>query len=201
MKNAPLLIGEDVTILEKNIWATNQDGWIGFDKVRTSRGLEGYVFDRYTGSGFFGATHGLYSVPSAETGASRTVTQDESITLWQDRELPQSELSKLSGRAFIDTASGILVVDLYNGSSWTISEITVLMTVSQRGKHKTWNPILTRAYRLTNPYSDYPLNSVLDAPMSSGPLSNEKIGAYIGFTLKYNQRFEWRIQAAKGRPV
>jgi len=100
----------------------------------------------------------------------------------KEQELPIGELSKLvRGQAVI--TSSYLECDTYNGSDWTVSELTVLVTVrGQDGRE-----LLSRKYRLIPSSGSF-----------GGPLENSKFFANLGFSLEKGQGWYWEIVAARG---
>jgi len=170
----------------------NQGVHGSFDKVRSRDGKEGYVYDAYVEIPVVPPPKSATApetVPTKETSVSGTVGQEQS-----PGELPHSELPKLQGRAGIDS-SGNLIVDLYNGSPWTISEFTVLLTVRDRKKNTV---LLSRQYRVFPGYRDtVNFQSWPNTPL--GPLSSSRFSAAVGFTLRRNRdTLSWSILSAKG---
>jgi hypothetical protein len=97
------------------------------------------------------------------------------------QELPTERLAKLEGQASVDDV-GWIEVHVYNGSDWTVSEITVLVTVLDAQN----NQILSRPYRL--------------AGGPSTPQSDTRFRDSLGFTLAKGQAWTWSITSAKGKP-
>jgi hypothetical protein len=81
-----------------------------------------------------------------------------------------------------------IYLNLYNGSACAIRAITVVVTVLERGEDKTWNPTLTRAYRLVP----------TEARDALSPLSVGGFFAALGLTFNGEHRFTWKIQDAEG---
>jgi hypothetical protein len=177
---------------EVSVSLRNQGAHGSFDKVRSRDGKEGYVYDAYVEILLVAPPKSATApetVPTKETSVSGTVGQEQS-----PGELPHSELPKLQGRAGIDS-SGNLIVDLYNGSPWTISEFTVLLTVRDRKKNTV---LLSRQYRVFPGYRDtVNFQSWPNTPL--GPLSSSRFSAAVGFTLRRNRdTLSWSILSAKG---
>lgn len=95
--------------------------------------------------------------------------------------LPDSELSKLTGKASITDQR--IECDIYNGSNWTVSEVTVKITI----KNPDGTEDLTREYRLTPQYIG-----------NCAPLTSRTFDADLGFSLKEKQTFSLNIVSAKG---
>lgn len=108
----------------------------------------------------------------------------------RDQELPAKDVAKLIGQARFATRLAYsssydsLEVEVYNGSDWTISEITVLVTVLNANKSQ----ILSRSYRLSSEYGG-----------NSTPQSSTKFKASLGFELAPDQTWSVSITNAKGK--
>jgi hypothetical protein len=98
-------------------------------------------------------------------------------------ELPTEQVARLTGQAAI-TDIGWIEVHVYNGSNWTASEITVLVTVLDAQK----NQVLSRPYRLIPQDGD-------SFPQSVNTFHNS-----LGFTLDKGQTWTWSITRARGKP-
>jgi hypothetical protein len=111
------------------------------------------------------------------------ISTEESTPAPQEEDLPPSALDKLSGRASI-TSYGWINCDIYNGSNWILSEVTVVVTV----KKLNGAEILSRKYLLTR-----------ESYESGEPLKSSKFHTGLGFELKKGETFSWGILSAKGR--
>lgn len=102
-----------------------------------------------------------------------------------DPELPASQLRLLTTDASI-SSDGRLQCNIYNGSEWDISELTVLVSISDASGAKT----MVREYRLSPSTSWHS-----PAP----PLLHTRFSAELGFTLDKGQTWSWSIARARGR--
>jgi hypothetical protein len=84
-----------------------------------------------------------------------------------EQELPAEEVAKPTGQAQI-TSYGWVEIEVYNGSNWKLSEITMLVTVLDSRKAQ----ILSRPYRL-----------LPEAYGNPTPESNTKFHASLGLEL------------------
>lgn len=128
---------------------------------------------------FTGKTEILY--PSGwkpPSGERPSANQHELVAL------PEQELKKLAGEARVG-ASSYLHCDIYNGSTYDVKEIVVLVTI----RDDTDAVKLRRAYQMV-----YTLEG--DKPLR--PLTSGSFGADLGFSLQGDHKFSWRIQDAKG---
>lgn len=99
--------------------------------------------------------------------------------------LPADELRKLTGTAGI--RGEYFDGDIYNGSSYSVYEITLALTVTD----STGTIVLSRLYQLPYTYEgDKPLK-----PLHSGSFFHS-----VGFTLATGQKLSWHIAEAKGQP-
>lgn len=96
---------------------------------------------------------------------------------------PNGEVAKLVDKESM-TLSGEIKVEVYNGSSWQLSEITVLVTVLDDDQK---NQILSRTYRLTPEWE-------------ISPQRDGKFHAFLGVEMIQGQSFTFKITGAKGRP-
>jgi len=97
--------------------------------------------------------------------------------------LPDSELSKLTGKASINYKR--IECDVYNGSNWTVSEVTVKIII----KNSNGTEELAREYRLTPKYA---------LAENCASLTSQTFDADLGFSLEEKQTFSWNIVSAKG---
>jgi tetratricopeptide (TPR) repeat protein len=118
---------------------------------------------------------------------NKSVVVPTSILGRESAIMPASELAKLDGSCRMLEATGGFVCDIYNGSYWNVSEVTVQITVKQREKKKGDSIVLTRLYRLSQP-SGTDLE-----PAKSGGFS-----CYLGFSLSKGQRWQWSFVSANG---
>jgi hypothetical protein len=172
LKNSILKIAIAVIILTillalgAFVWPTRYK----YDRLKMANADSPVRIDRLTGK-----TEILY--PSGWHGVDNRESQTP-----PDQDLPGDELAKLTGQAQI-TSYGWVEFELYNGSSWTISETTVLVEVlDAQGKQ-----IISRPYRLIPEDAD------------SQPQSSEKFHASLGFALARGQTWSFSVTGAKGR--
>ncbi len=126
--------------------------------------------DRFTGQAEGLTGSGWHSLRNSEPTDSN------------DETLPPSELAHLDGRCSIDSLDWINC-DLYNGSTWKLSRVTVAIAVHD----PKGSEILSRNYDLVmRPYE------------SGSPTENTQFHASLGFSVAPPQAWSWRITAAKG---
>jgi uncharacterized protein (DUF111 family) len=111
-----------------------------------------------------------------------TVIADAVESKKSPTELPSEQVGMLTGQATITGSS--VEVHVYNGSHWTASEITVLLTVVDAQN----NQVLSRAY------------SLIPQDVDSTPQSDSVFHNSLGFALEKGQTWTWSITGAKGRP-
>ena len=97
--------------------------------------------------------------------------------------LPPEELKKLDGKGNI-TKYGWFEVNIYNGSTWTVSKLTIMITVTN--KHSNIVDF-SRKYNLS-----------LKMYNNGWPLGNSRYYADLGITLNENQKWNWNIVEARG---
>jgi hypothetical protein len=112
-------------------------------------------------------------------------TSDDTVAVHrEEKELLPEELAKVTGEAQI-TNYGWLEFQVYNGSTWTLNEVTVQVEVFD--VHKAQK--ISRLYRLIpEPYA------------SRGPQTNAKFHAALGFTLDKGETWSFSVSSAKGIP-
>lgn len=116
---------------------------------------------------------------TTDDGGNRAKAQPQS-----KQELPAEEIAELTGQGQI-TADGWVEIEVSNGSNWTLSEVTVLVTVSNAHNMQ----ILSRPYQLLpEVYGDHPQSST-------------KFHASLGFELAQGQTWSFSITGAKGFPA
>ncbi len=106
---------------------------------------------------------------------------EQSRAASQSHELPTGETAKLEGEPRI-TGRGWMEFQVYNGSHWNVSEITVLVKVFDADKTET----ISRSYRMTGQVT---------------PQSSSKFLAELGFTLTAGQTWSYSITSAEGTPT
>lgn len=97
------------------------------------------------------------------------------------RSLPEEEKSKITGymHHFADIL-GNVIIDIYNGSNWTITEITIrIVTKDPYSNNTIWD----RKYKRDK--------------LKILPLSSNSFEVYIGFD-KRKVKVEWYIEDVKG---
>lgn len=125
------------------------------------------------------------------------------------RELPDSEVAKLDGPATIN--GDTLQVSVYNGSSWSLQEITVGLTILRPSATKTayYGParLVTAAAGDTAPAADpAPAEKRSDLTVlyhlkgTAAPLTTTVFSETLGTALGPNQDWHWAIVQAKGLP-
>jgi tetratricopeptide (TPR) repeat protein len=97
--------------------------------------------------------------------------------------IPPDDLKKLDGKGSI-TGSGWFEVDLYNGSTWTVNELTIMITVTN--KHSNIDDF-SRKYKPS-----------LKLYHKGWPLTSSIYYEGLGFELKENQKWSWYIVEARG---
>jgi hypothetical protein len=97
--------------------------------------------------------------------------------------LPPEELKKLDGKGSI-TDYGWFETDIYNGSTWTVNELTIMITVTN--KH-------SNAVELSRKYKPS-----LKQYYNGWPLTSSKYHEGLGFELNENQKWNWNIVEARG---
>lgn len=95
-------------------------------------------------------------------------------------QLPLAQWQKVEGTAWI-TKYGLLEVSLYNGSSWTIKDVQVALTIVKANGEKTDE----RIYDLTG---------------YGVPYKTSRYSTGLGYTLGPGEKFEWYIKSLKGLP-
>ncbi|MGH9404977.1 MAG: trypsin-like peptidase domain-containing protein [Terriglobia bacterium] len=101
-----------------------------------------------------------------------------------EQDLPVEEVAKLGGHAEFTGWNGqMFEVNLYNGSSWKVSSITIRLDVPDEG--------ISRVYRLTASPS-------LGGDTSA--LSNGLYEEYLDFTVVAGEKWGWHIVSAQGFP-
>jgi Flp pilus assembly protein TadD len=100
-------------------------------------------------------------------------------------EVPPEEVSKLQLNCYIED-NGWLSCEVYNGSTWTILQIRLMVVV----QNKHGKEILRREYKLPGTYPETYMP----------PLTSQKILAPVGFTLGWHQRWSFVVTGAKGKP-
>jgi hypothetical protein len=125
------------------------------------------------------------------------------------RELPDSEIAKLDGPATIN--GDALQVSVYNGSSWSLQEITVGLTILRPSDTKTayYGParLVTAAAGDTAPAVEpAPAEKRSDLTVlyhlkgTAAPLTTTVFSETLGTALGPNQDWHWAIVQAKGLP-
>ena len=177
-----------VTILSED-----SQGEDRIDRIRTATGKEAYIFNTYLEEVSDPAPpprHFTISESDIVGPASQT---SSGTSLTEEQELPPAEISKLEGTdAYLPPDYALYATDstvnLYNGSNWTVNEITVLFTVLD-GKKAV---VLSRKYRLR---AVPPKRGIAPA---CGPLSGCFFVTHVDFDMRKNQTFSWSIVGAKG---
>lgn len=115
-------------------------------------------------------------------------------------QLPAIEFKKLEGTCRWET-SGQLLCDIYNGSGWDMSEVTVQITVKQPGGEV----VLSRQYRLAKYFT---LSDSYAARQNTHPdpkkylesLKSSQFFGELGLSLTPSQHWEWSFVGAAGIP-
>jgi hypothetical protein len=128
-----------------------------------------------------------------------TTLGPEGETTTRSDELPPSEVAKLEGTCRLDT-SGELRCDIYNGSGWDMSEVTVQITVKQPGGEV----LLSRQYRLAKYFTlsdSYAARHTHPDPTKYlESLKTSQFFGELGFALTPSQNWEWSFVSAIGIP-
>ena len=102
-----------------------------------------------------------------------------------DREIMGDDLAKITGNGSIEP-SGRFDLDTYNGSRFVLSEITISISVGGPAQYLSMSD---RKYRLLPDYA-----------IQLDPQSASKFHCDLGFTLRADQTWTFRIVGAKGHP-
>ena len=119
-------------------------------------------------------------------------------------DLPQSELAKLEGPANID--GDTLQISMYNGTGWSLKEITIGLTITRRREDTATNFATARLLPATateNPTlagKPADLTLLLHLKGSAAPLATTIFREKLGATLAPDQEWHWAIVQAKGIP-
>jgi hypothetical protein len=105
---------------------------------------------------------------------------DSGQTIPPSFDLPTVDLSDLTGSSALQ--SGILRCNIYNGSHWSLNEITVLVEI----KDKEGAAVFSRRYRMFG---------------TSRPLSNTEFSSDTGITWEPGWTWTWSIVSASGQKV
>jgi hypothetical protein len=121
-------------------------------------------------------------------GAVIAVAVVIAIAVWWAREpnaveLPIMTLRSLEGQASL--SGDYIFAEIYNRSTFTVSEIVVNVVLKEENGQEIWN----RSYGLT------PLSG------TGAPLTSTTFSSKVGFTPSPKQKWEWSITSAKGRPT
>ncbi len=136
--------------------------------------------NRITGTVSVNSGSGWYPWIRKQSGATTTQTQRDSAS----RVLPASELAKVTGTLTV-TESGRAQAEIYNGSNYSIEEITVGIVV----KESSGTLVLDRRYVMAP--SMYIFGGLK-------PLSAATFSANVGFRVAPGQQHSWYIVSAKG---
>ncbi|HXR40662.1 MAG TPA: hypothetical protein VN776_16280 [Terracidiphilus sp.] len=109
-------------------------------------------------------------------------TRDGEQSAPEPKELPKEEVAKISGQAQINSI-GWVEAEIYNGSGWNLSEITLQVNVSDANNAQ----LISRLYRL------FP-----EASGDAAPQTSSKFHADLGFTLGASQSWSYSVGSAKG---
>ena len=117
-------------------------------------------------------------------------------------DMPQSELAKLEGPANI--VGDTLQVSLYNGTSWSLKEITVGLTLVR--KENTVARLAAAKFLPAVVTDDPPASKPSDMTLllhlkgSGSPLVTTVFSEKLGTTLAPDQEWHWAIVQARGIP-
>jgi len=118
------------------------------------------------------------------------------------QDLPESELGKLDGPATID--GDTLQLTVYNGSTWTVNEITVGFTVVRLGEQQARGgngkivPAAAISSSPTEKRSD--ITVLFHLKGTAAPLSTTVFREPLGTALGPDRDWHWAIVDAKGIP-
>lgn len=172
---APLFIALVLLTLAVLVWPTRYK----YDHLKIREADYPVRIDRFTGKAEI-----LY--PS---GWSTSKTSER-------QQLPEEQMAKLKGDATL-SSSGLMELQIYNGTQWTVSEITVLVTLE--GSPSS-SPIEDFDHQITdnNRITSRPYRLV--AEFGVEPLSSGRFRADLGFRLMPGQTWTFKIANAKGQP-
>lgn len=140
-----------------------------YDHMNVRGNISPVRIDRLTGT-----TEILYPSGWSRAEVSRPTSAPE------DQQLPPSDIAKLAGNASV--GKSYLFMDVYNGSAWQISEITLSFSVTDA----YGNEILSRQYRVLADVS----------PLSSGSLRTD-----LGFQVQQDQKMDLVYRRCEGVSV
>jgi hypothetical protein len=117
--------------------------------------------------------------------------------------LPDADLPKLDGPAAIVNDS--LQVSVYNGTSWSIKEITVGLTIARKPKvtaayYGTAQLVPASASKQTIMMKRSDMTLLYHLKGTAAPLSTTVFQEQLGVTLGVDQEWHWAIVGAKGVP-
>lgn len=125
----------------------------------------------------------------------------------QDQDLPRSDLERLEGQCSINQ-SNFIECDIYNGSIWKLSSITVAISNIEQNDWVTVHSSATEKRRIPEDRPDFipeigPFSRnfklIAELYQSSGaPLTNTKFTASVGPLVGSAQTRSWKIVAARG---
>jgi len=116
-------------------------------------------------------------------------------------ELPQSELGKLEGPANI--SGDTLMISVYNGSGWSLKEITVGLTLVRRSVENAGYgtaKLLPASESQASPGKPSDLTLLLHLKGAAAPLTTTVFTEKLGAAMAPDQEWHWAIVQAKGVP-
>jgi hypothetical protein len=170
------------------------------DEVQT-RKLDGKLLFSIDGSGKkFQVSSPDVTCDLSFSGSATSLLSDP----YAPQDLPEGELAKLDGPATISGTT--LQVSVHNGTTWTIREITVGVTIVRSSEGNTARQgaarLIPAAETTTLLSEKQPDSTVLyHLKGSSAPSSTTVFHEALGRTLGEDQEWHWAIVQAKGVPA